>query len=271
MENFRHFTHYGNLLNIATDKDLTFTGDTVVEDMSILKNLEKTHVFEMNNKIKNLLLLTKTPKGNEELRLPFDDTFLEVSINLKELGFNENPRLKEIKGILISQRELKKENYDFNEISIYCLIKESDTFSFYKRVLSAESKDVGISLDANEDVDGVVSNDIGNTLRSFCINFLNFINNPEIDIETDFRSDKNINLKKMRGKPVFKSTSKIILKGNLKEQLDKLDGLGYEFDHKFWVRGHFHKYHTNKGSVVKWILPYIKGKGVLVENSYKLK
>lgn len=271
MENFKHFTWYANLLNKAKDKDLTFTGGDMEEEMSILKNIDKVHIFEMDDTVKNLLLITKAPKDNKGLRLPFDNTFLEISMDIKEMGFNKNPKLKEIKGILISQVDKVRDDYDFNEISIYCLIKEDDTFSFYKGVLSAETDGVSISLEDDDEIDALVSNDLGKTLRSFSINFLNFINNPEIEIESNFRSERNMELKRKRGNPVYSSTSKIILKGNLKEQLEKMDGLGYEFNHKFWVRGHFHKYHTNNGAVVKWILPYIKGKGTLVENSYKLK
>ncbi len=271
MENFKHFTWYANLMNKAEDKDLTFTGGDMEEEMSLLKNIDKVHIFEMDNTIKNLLLITKAPKDNSGLRLPFDNTFLEISMDIQEMGFNKNPKLKEIKGILISQVDKVRDDYDFNEISIYCLIKEDDTFSFYKGVLSAETGGVSINLEDDDEIDALVSNDLGKTLRSFSINFLNFINNPEIEIQSNFRSERNMQLKKKRGQPVYNSTNKIILKGNLKEQLEKMDGLGYEFNHKFWVRGHFHKYHTNKGAVVKWILPYVKGKGVLVENSYKLK
>jgi len=259
------------MLNKVEEESLTPTGENVEQEMNILKNLDKMHIFEMDNKIKNLLYITKTPKDSSDLRLPFDDTFLEVSIDLKELGFTGNPRLEEIKGILISQKDLTRDGYNFNEISMYCLIKEIDKFTFYKRVLSLKSSETNITLENDGLADEVIGKDMGEMVESFCINFLNFINNPEIDIETNFRSERNIELKRKRGKPVYSSTSKIILKGNLKEQLDRMDGLGYEFNHKFWVRGHFHKYHTNDGPTVKWLLPYIKGKGVLVENSYKLK
>ncbi len=271
MENFRLFTGYADLMNTAEEKDMTLTGENVEQEMDMLKSLDKMHIFEMDNKIKNLLYITKAPKDSSDLKLPFDNTFLEVSIDLKELGFTGNPRLEEIKGILISQRDLIKDGCNLNEISMYCLIKEVDSFTFYKRVFSLESSETDITLENDGLVDEVLGKDMGEMLKSFCINFLNFINNPDIDIETNFRSERNMQLKKKRGKPVFSSTNKIILKGNLKEQLDRMDGLGYEFNHKFWVRGHFCRYHTNKGEIVKWILPYIKGKGVLVENSYKLK
>ena len=271
MENFRLFTGYANLLNKAKEKDLTLTGENVEEEMDILKSLDNVHVFEMDNKIKNLLFLTKTPKDNKELRLPFPNTFLEVEIDFKELGFVMNSDMLAIRGVLIMQQDLVRDGYNYNEISIYSLIKHIDRYSFFKHVLSVDSEDAEISLDNDEEVEEIVGGDIVKVLKSFCINFLNFINNPEIDIETDFRSEKNIELKRKRGKPVYNSTSKIILKGNLKEQLDRMDGLGYEFNHKFWVRGHFHKYHTSDGPTVKWLLPYIKGKGVLVQNAYKLK
>jgi hypothetical protein len=76
------------------------------------------------------------------------------------------------------------------------------------------------------------------------------------------------------GKPIIPSTMTIRVTGKLKIYIDELvHGANWHFNYRFWVRGHFRQLVSDKYKEKKriWILPYIKGKGILVEKIYNLK
>lgn len=270
--NFKIFDRMRYLLcDKATDEDLTYCGDETGEIRKNMKNIDDVHIFEIEESIKELFLITDCPKDSMDIKLPFNNIFIDTSFILANLNLKTRDALEEINGIMLTQREGEKDGYTFTMIEAVYLIKEIDTYTFGFETLDVKAKGAKVILEDEHGMDGMISKQLQKFIHDFCLKFLNFVNNPDIDIETDFRSERNKQLKRKRGQPVFSSLSKIILKGRLKEQVEKLRGFGNEITCKFWVRGHFHKYHKQGGIVVKWILPYIKGKGMLVKKSYKLK
>ena len=141
------------------------------------------------------------------------------------------------------------------------------------------------TLDENKEIENKVS--------VFVCNFLDFLNHPEAELRI-MKHENNLSRIK-RGKLPHLDKITIILKNKLYnyvyEELPKQKRSG--FDKKFWVRGHYihfknknrykriygldetelleEGYYKQKEMISKWVLPYIKGKGKLVNKDYKLK
>ena len=79
----------------------------------------------------------------------------------------------------------------------------------------------------------------------------------------------------LRGKLPIPSQKFIRVNGKLKIYLSELNsGKHFNYSHRFWVRGHFRtlrndKWKNARGTKI-WILPFIKGKGVLVDKIYEV-
>lgn len=108
------------------------------------------------------------------------------------------------------------------------------------------------------------------------MNFLDFLNNPEVELLTIDRSDEQNDKRIKGGKPPIPTQKLIKLTGKLKVYINKLESDGlYKVSHRFWVRGHFRtlrnktRYGSNSGKKI-WILPYIKGSGILIDKNYEV-
>lgn len=107
---------------------------------------------------------------------------------------------------------------------------------------------------------------------------LDYINNenPKIEIVSiplqmyEKQNDKGTTIR-----PRVRYTVKIT--PNLKKYLNKLksNNLNFSYSHKFWVRGHWRhfrkEYYKGLCGTKKWIYPYIKGSGILIEKKYEVK
>jgi len=111
-------------------------------------------------------------------------------------------------------------------------------------------------------------------VHKFFLNFLNFLNNPEVEYVEHIRSDKNRERREKAGKPVIPSSFIIRVYGKLREYIDEaVRGASWTYNYRFWVRGHFRDLVSKRYIHQKriWILPFVKGKGVLIEKSYKVQ
>lgn len=130
-------------------------------------------------------------------------------------------------------------------------------------------------------------------LISFFYSFCNFINEPEVEvIDTPF-NPKNNQRRAERGSMPLPSNNRIRISGKLKEYVSKYNsGLFQGFSHRFAVRGHFRHFRSEKryaglyklpeeeltkkgyqkvnGMIKKWIKPFIKGQGIMVDKTYKV-
>ena len=117
-------------------------------------------------------------------------------------------------------------------------------------------------------------NNIVDLARIFMCNFIDFMNNPEIEIIKIDRNEEQ-NLKRIkRGKLPIPSYNFVKVTGKLKIYINSLQsGNKFSYSHKFWVRGHFRtlknesRYKNNTGQKL-WITPYIKGEGLLINKIY---
>jgi len=113
-------------------------------------------------------------------------------------------------------------------------------------------------------------------IASFVMNFLLFLNEPDVYYFNVERTLEQNQKRIKRGKLPIPKYSIIKVTGQLKKYIDKLESINaFSYSHKFWVRGHWRNFQShiykNKKGKRTWIKPYIKGQGVLVDKIYKLK
>jgi len=285
----KHFLIYNE--NYKTNpEDIETIGlsnsDTFVNNISNL--LSKAHTFEIDDDIKKLLLLTKTPPNelNRDLHLPFDSVFLDVEFLKSELSdLNLKINDERIVGILMTIG-----NYKINTSILAKNIEIDDDEVIGKNirmtVLSITNDDgfmfntMSKPLYINEKFKDVnlkelthVKKKLKTVLFDFAVNFLNFINNPEVRTQTIERNNKS---RERHGKMPLPNSQRIFISGSLSTYLNQLkQHKHFSSGYKFWVRGHFRtfssaRYKEMKGKRI-WIPPFIRGSGILFEKNYVVK
>lgn len=238
----------------------------------ILDTLETSKVFDIDNEIKVLLLNTNPPKNAGLLKLPFKSIFIDINITNEEAELEDCD--KEVKGLLVIERDVlnpegKREGRVFNVV--------------YRTEVTDESKepylyvDEAIFIIENETIRFVYKRPkTSDVIQRFLYNFILFMNQPEIE-RIDVHRTPEQNQKRLdKGKrPLPELTTTIHLTGKLKDYVNSLrTGRHFSLSYQFWVRGHFRTlrnecYGARAGTKI-WIMPYIKGEGMLVDKSYKL-
>jgi hypothetical protein len=128
---------------------------------------------------------------------------------------------------------------------------------------------------------------------SFFYSFCNFINEPEVTTTETILNPRNNKRRADRGAMPLPSNNIIRVSGNLKEYVYNYNlGLVSGYSHRFIVRGHFlhfrdeirykniytmsdaglgkNGYQKSNGIIKKWIKPFHKGEGILVDKTYKI-
>jgi hypothetical protein len=251
--------------------------------------LKHCHLFEINNNTKNLLVLTKTPKNNDMIKLPFKTIFIDVEFkkkDLKNLGVNIG---FDIMGLLIDQHKigspqidknqteigevltittlLKEETKEKNNIKIHRFDAHMNIYDDYKFLNLKNKRKI-----SNPVIKRKKAEVEKKFIHLFTINFLNLINDPQIkiiSIDTTKQNQKRIK----KGKIAIPTRNVICLTGELKRHIDELCNKNiWTYKYRFWVRGHFRtlrnpRYGVNTGKRI-WVAPFIKGKGVLYKKTY---
>lgn len=279
--------------------------DGTTFDEAIAETLSKVKVFEIEDNIKKLLALTDAPKINDDevVRLPFDDIFLDVEFSKSELeDYGVTPKLaNSLKGIAVTKGNfIIKENeyvdsgdwkkpinlkeYESREkvgnglrITMCSVIeqegeKEEILFDVFNKNVNLNEDYKGREIDIIENPTS--DKDLRDFVHKFVLNFLNFLNNPEVEYVEHKRSEGNIRRKIRDGKAVISSSATIRITGKLKEYIDDVESKGlWHYDHRFWVRGHYRDLKDERYNEKKriFIYPYIKGKGLLIENAYLVR
>lgn len=250
--------------------------------LNIEKGIKNCKIFEIEDSIKRLLILTKTPINNEELYYPFDTIFLDVNFTKEELKeYGIDIIAEEIIGILFTKGSLVREDgfevgEDLNITMLsknFFVDKEYPLWfdSFNKRPnLKDEYKNYKFKIYDNPTTD----KNAKEFIYRFVLNFINFVNNPEIEIIENKRSEKNQERRIKRGLPIIPSSSTIILTGKLKYYVQEIqNNPSWHYNYRFWVKGFFRNLRSDKYKEKKriWLMPFIKGKGILIEKTYILR
>ncbi len=247
---------------------------------SMLSILSESKYFEVPDNIN--LLLQNTSNEIKKIRLPFFYVFLDTKLVVYDKTFyclqiQDRTQLREI----AIQKGLDVKN----------IPKGIDILTFWET-----SEGVGWNKIELYEKD---RNKYHNKIREYVLNFVDFVNNEEVKLMFRERTEKNIQRRIQKGRIPLPSFNKIYLVGYLAKYLNKLETqeLGTRFTHRFWVRGHYRrfldkkkykklyeqykkgelnnfegkKYNIEKGFLKIWVLPYIKGEGMLIEKRYKLE
>ena len=291
--NFRNQTY--NYFNSKFRKESGFSTDLTYEEFEngmaqmlklrtqTLDMLLNTKLFILNKAVAKLLYLTNNKIFKREI--PFNNFFLETSFELENGSIVKGIHIfKEPKeGVILGVVRIYDER---SPIPITC---HFDLFSEHHEKMNTENK--VIDLQQKEGGIGVLKD---KKIQLFICNFLDFLNNPEIET----RTIKWVNNENRIRKGKFPIPDKIII--NLKNKLyryvyEDIPKQSHSLpSYSFWVRGHYihfwnkkrwkRLYKLNKldlnekgyqvdekGIISKWKLPFIKGKGILVEKKYKIK
>jgi len=251
-------------LNYLKDNQNWMVGDAeaskLLQPLMIIGALHSTKIFEVTPTITKLLMNTKNQI--ELRRLPFPTIFIDANIRIQD-------------AYLYS---LNRDGTLFKADVTYYGLFVADTFDDLKVWGIAETKEGHISI-ARFSLKSTFGNDNfrreQKIIFNFIMNFLDFVNEPNIEwVETSrLQNWSKKSAKKGKG---FRTINYIIkLKGYLKKYIEQIEtGRHFTYSYKFWVRGHWRKFHSTyyKNMLGKkiWILPYVKGAGILIPKRYVL-
>lgn len=249
--------------NPKLDKDATFN------------LMKEAKYFEIPDNIN--LLLQNTSNEVRKIRMPHYFLFLDFSIVIYDKVFHSAL----ITDLIQISEKLKRTDLP-NKIDIMSFFSCEEGVGWSKFNLLDKQKDK-----------------YNKKLQEYIFNFVDFVNNEDIKFMFKEKTKNNEERRIKRGKIPLPSFRKIYVVGYLKKYLDQLqsDELETRFSHRFWVRGHFRrfldktkykklyeqykkgelktfegkKYNLEEGFLRVWVYPYIKGDGLLINNSYRLK
>ena len=250
--------------------------DTQINDMMDAK------IFLVDDKIKQLLLLTDNEVYNRHLT--YDKMYIDCRVDIGGKDFRGFLIVKDNFGTIITAFVYDGNSSDLLTVPLY------DTYEneYNDRVKVMEYRQ------QLEHMKSVFGKKTIKSIQNFCLNFIDFLNHPEI-IQVDVKRTEEQNLKRIkRGLLAIPSYTTIRLTGKLKRFVKKLEmNDAFSYSHEFWVRGHFRRYYDKEkysklydtysdgkhnsdyimdnDILMRWIYPYIKGEGILIEKIYDVE
>lgn len=305
-EKFKNYVH-------AINSDYR---DLVTEDFgrppekfiqNITSCLNESRMFLINENIKKLLCLTKTPNiKNSELRLPFNTIFLDVRFSreeAKKFGFKFGI-VNEVVGIILNQMIVRKDdvvdgkweavlndklklgvNEDKEHIAIgiraSILCNEDSkkdpngamtfsTFNFPYLEIDNQKKKVIVNEIST-------SKSIRKFVQTFSYNFLNFLYERDVEFVFNDYDPNRLRKRKAKGKFTPIAIGSIKIAGTLKKYINSISNESFEYSHSFWVRGHYKFLQSERYKEKRfcriWTVPYIKNqqKGFPIDKTRELK
>jgi len=241
--------------------------------------INNSKVFEIDDSIVQVLHNTES----KETESPFQDVIIDCDLKIFDRNYHgihigeyvtdsENKNVKKdiVYRAIISiytrfNEELEEREFQFDFFDLDSVFKQSDKLDKYQK-----------------------------GIKNFVFSFLNFINEPEVEVIERPFNPKNNERRKSRGLISLPPQKTIRVTGLLKEYLGKIEqGLKIQYNYRFWVRGHylhfrnkkrFHRlyaleenklrekgYQTKNGVLIIWKKPFIKGEGILLDKIYLVK
>jgi len=263
---------------------------------TITNNMRDSHLFEITDDLKRLLVLTSTPKVNDAVHLPFSTIFIDVNFKRDEmLNLGVDIGYDEIVGIMLTEAKLiryggegermlmttsdlaeKKSYGSALRITILGLHNEEMQFDVYNRNFNLTDEAKELAARGRTTIEKIDMTDprARKFAHHFALNFLNFLQDPEVSYhEVAYDAEKNKRRMK-EGKFPIPPRNMIYLDGTLKKYVKQLreDPRTWTYSHRFWVMGHYRtlqspRYGSNVGRRF-YVFPFIKGKGALIQRSY---
>lgn len=256
--------------NLTDKKIKEYTSFSQTTSKYELKELINSKIFIIDEDIKKLLIKTDNKIYNRPF--PYDNFFIDVFLKFKnekdEATYKGLHIRKDKFGSFIKTLVCPQTNGTFIEnFGMMGVIPFIDSFDYdeHKKIFSSYN----IAMNKFE---GLIKHNY-NEVKLFVCNFLDFLNNPEVEIVTVERTKEQNEKRILRGKLPIPPINYIRITGKLKIYLDQLkSGKHFSYSHRFWVRGHFRSLRSEKWKKARgtkiWILPYIKGKGILINKNY---
>jgi len=242
-------------------------------------NVFKT--FTIKPDILHLLLLTVSCKSARNLKLPFNNIFIDASFiledNLKIMGMTfelltkgEQKQLREA----ISLRKFNSLNKSNYSSEFYHTLGKKDLLTAYVHYLDINRKKMAftnffIDLEKGEiaEYNQAESQKYQRRIKDFIINLLLFFNEPRV---TMYIIDKKKPARRKTGTIPIPSQLRTKLHYELKNYIEKIYITGQshsKLGYSYWVRGHWRRFISpkfkNKQGQKTWILPHIRGEGLM--------
>ena len=246
--------------------------------------LASSKVFEISPDITRLLLMT-TNKVRPTM-LPFPTVFIETTLNFKKgwtVDYAPHFLEQNYLGLLLIEGEPFESDKGLLDKTVF-------TEKYPNIIICAVTQDlpepygighIFVSLyceyDFSQDkpLDKVWRAE-RDFLRNFVMNFLDFLNEPNIKLVEIKRSEKSREKRIRKRKIPLPPSTVITLTGKLKEYVNQVKtGRHFSYSHSFWVRGHWREFKSDwykqKKGQRTWIYPYVKGEGLLIDKRYQLE
>ena len=259
------YEHFKNEINIDRESYKKFSAQRTYLSKKTFEYINQAKIFMVNNDVSNLLSLTNNEITNR--KLPFDYFFINSSFNLDDNN--------KIEGILIFKKVVNNKTLGGALGCARVSHKGTPSAFVYFDLFSKklEHSDLDNPLCSQ---DGAIGKFKDKKVQVFIMNFLDFLNNPEVEIIEVDRT-KELNTIRIGNLPTSPQQIFVRVNGKLKIYLNELQSGGhFHYSHSFWVRGHFRtlrseRRYKDKVGIKMWILPYIKGKGILINKIYEVK
>lgn len=236
-------------------------------------------VYEIEEDVMRYISMNKIPPKDivKKLKLPFNTIFIETEFSKEdfpELNVNK------IGGMLITETsvlsrvesELKQDTLDYKNLGrafvVHYFCEENQRYWIDEfKINIDELKELKIHYD---------SPGTAKFIKRFLMNFILFINDPEVELVYHKRDKKNVERRLRQGKPVLPDSRKVKIIGRLKKYVDGVRShlQGNKFSFRFWVSGHYRtltseRYVHMKDKIIR-VEPYLKGQGILLKRTYDL-
>jgi hypothetical protein len=256
-----------NEMNIPIEEVVLLMKEREIAQIQHIKELNETHMFHIDKNIG--MLLEQTNNTIYKRNIPFNNMFFQYNFKLLDRDIECFHILKDEYGIII-RIFYHKDSIDVAEcIGFFDEYNIKNENSEYLKERNKLAKNI---IDINN-----LNEKEKKQIRIFFCNFIDLINNKEVELVTIERTQEQNEKRIKKGKLPIPKISYIKLNGKLKIYINKLISEGhFKYSHKFWVRGHFrtlrdeNRYGSNVGKII-WIVPFIKGKGELIKKEYEVK
>lgn len=240
--------------------------------------LREGKIFSIDSKIVELLKQTKidydysdSPYPN--ILIPFRDFIVEpveilgILIRDKAVAANR-PSKEKLDGRVADIVVFCRDNRDGELAWLYTSIYSNKSLQRINDIPTDGHDKIWCGRETFEILDELV--------KRIACNFLNLINHPEVEI-INHSMAKLRELREKSNKVGIPDKCEINIKGKLKKYITETteqNEKAWELGHRFWVRGHWMNFknecYKEKRGQKTWVLPYIKGKGELVNKNYYL-
>jgi hypothetical protein len=243
--------------------------------------LGSAHIFEVSDKQKHLLMLTRPMKMTKDIfrqiRLPFPETFIDVNLEIDEQTTIHGILLKEINHLSWELNpEGKKINYSTSpSLTAFICKLGGNASTIMECGLEIDEVKQTKKLEKKLNKELFVFN-IEESVQKFVFNFLCFLNDPEITYIERKRDTSTNQRRAKQGKIPLPTSNVIQLTGQIKRYVDSISDTSFKgkYSHRFYVRGHFRNLRAERYKEKKmiWIPPFIKGQiGLLLPKRYAIK